>query len=379
MDSNFNTDESGIEHKVLSNKTKSPVRKSQIVDKLDTYKIHDDIRNLLWIGNGIYRNYVRQAPVESGEVSLFESFVSEPSVINTRLAVASVVNRDDVEIPYSPHYEELSKEQRRVYLDFLANPYDPNIGIGYVYLLFYGLERHLLIGNFEDAFKVILKLIPVHKHKSFQESAKRSLLISCLYHKKFNQAKEYFSSLVNEERKKMTVSLFFYCLYLFDEPILPKDIIEKASAFGFSNTNYIKKYPDLFEEVMKNELTNTYGKAYIHIKELTIENRICSIPKINLYLTNISLRKKVIPIPNILGDSLFVERIFGLIQSSHNFIKKDFAEKRKLGIKPEMIIPTKINNNTKKIPTFDIATEQELLHELDCAKTDPIRRYNAND
>jgi hypothetical protein len=37
-------------------------------------------------------------------------------------------------------------------------------------------------------------------------------------------------------------------------PVLPKDIMRMAKTFEFNNTNYIKKYPELFLDCLKNAI-----------------------------------------------------------------------------------------------------------------------------
>ena len=93
----------------------------------------------------------------------------EPSLIYTK---QPVVVPNDVSIverpPFFPTYSGLTPEQKGVYIKLLQNPYDNSVDIGFVFILYYGLERHLLVGDYERAYKVILKLRDVHSNASFQ-------------------------------------------------------------------------------------------------------------------------------------------------------------------------------------------------------------------
>jgi len=89
-------------------------------------------------------------------------------LIYTKLPLAQIDNIEDVERPpYYPNYSQLTPQQKGVYWKLLSNPYDSKFDIGFVFILYYGLERHLLNGNYEKAFRLILKLRDIHTNKSF--------------------------------------------------------------------------------------------------------------------------------------------------------------------------------------------------------------------
>ena len=72
--------------------------------------------------------------------------VSEPALINPSLkASTNNLDREGQTFSYLPSYSQLQPSARGAYLEWLANGRnDPGIGIGYVFLFFYGLERRLL-------------------------------------------------------------------------------------------------------------------------------------------------------------------------------------------------------------------------------------------
>jgi hypothetical protein len=132
-----------------------------IVNYIDRAKIHDDIKDLLWFGDGPFKNYSKDDDYEvlksfkigsiEGEMLYRVSLMAdEPSSIYTDLPVkkpqdVSVIPRP----PYFPKYYQLTPEQRWIYLSLLINPYSSNIDIGYIFIFHVpGLKPPPLGGQF---------------------------------------------------------------------------------------------------------------------------------------------------------------------------------------------------------------------------------------
>lgn len=104
------------------------------------------MKNLLWIADGPKKNYIPKDSDQSIEYKgiciKFSSFSSqEPSLISTNFLLKKVNNPQDIQRPsYFPTYAGLTKEQRGVYWNLLENPYSGEFNIGYVFILYYGLE-----------------------------------------------------------------------------------------------------------------------------------------------------------------------------------------------------------------------------------------------
>ena len=92
--------------------------------------IHDDLRDLIWIADGKYKNY-KQTQEDNNSIDLngFRLTISfmnqeEPSLIYTNQKISLPRKIEDVERPpYYPTYSGLTPEQKWVYLNLLANPY----------------------------------------------------------------------------------------------------------------------------------------------------------------------------------------------------------------------------------------------------------------
>ena len=60
---------------------------------------------------------------------------------------------------------------------------DKEINIGYVFIFYYGLERHLFFGDAESAFDMILRLRQRHKNGSFMSYSSSALVAAHIYQK----------------------------------------------------------------------------------------------------------------------------------------------------------------------------------------------------
>ena len=66
------------------------------------------------------------------------------------------------------------------------NDINEEINIGYVFIYYYGLERNLLIGDFDTAFQEILLLTRIHNNKSFESYSYNALLFSSAFRNRFD-------------------------------------------------------------------------------------------------------------------------------------------------------------------------------------------------
>jgi hypothetical protein len=115
-----------------------------------------------------------------GATSVEGPAIWEPSTIYVRMDIRRPAELTDVtQLDYSPIYARLGPEQRWIYLNWLQDVSRP-IDIGYVFLLYYGLERQLLLDNFEHAFDEILGLRGYHRQRSFLRYSRIGLLSGCI-------------------------------------------------------------------------------------------------------------------------------------------------------------------------------------------------------
>lgn len=214
--------------------------------------VHSDIRDFLWVGDGKSKNYYpaqsnNKKTVSVQGITLTISFGTdeEPSLIYMGLPIADV--RENIERPpYFPTYKGLTPEQRGVYWKLLANPYDNTIDIGYVFILYYGLERYLLTDRYEDVIELILKLRDVHPNKSFQTYTANAVILTCLHRQRADIVQKFMNSLDKEYEFNFSPNLFLLCKYSLGSPLTATEVMRMAKSFEFKKDNYIKKYPDMF-------------------------------------------------------------------------------------------------------------------------------------
>jgi len=365
------------------------IKKGSILDLIDSKSlikknafdylpVHPDILDLLWIADGPMKNY-SQKPIS---VSKFEvngliytltfSGASEPSVIFTNLPIQKV-NDKLVERPsYYPNYRDLTNEQKGVYWSLLADPYNSSIDVGYVFILYYGLERHLLNGEFEKAFNVILKLRDAHSNKSFQSYSGNALVLSCLFHQRPDMAMKFLLSLDKEHELNFSNNLFLMVYFGFKIPIKPKDIIRMSKTFGFENNNYIKKYPKLFNDTMIEILIEKYGKEEIMISDFVSSSDLKKLKteKLNIF-SNISLSDNEINVPIYTDNLKFKKSMYDILELTHEKVKNELPNLRKTNAVTEIIVV----KEPLKLLVFDMKVEEELLIQLRSSKSNLISKH----
>jgi len=343
-------------------------------------KIHDDLRDLIWIADGKYKNYEQsQDNNNSIDINGFRITISfmneeEPSLIYTNQKINPTQRIEDIATPpYYPTYSGLTPEQKWVYLNLLANPYNPAIDIGFVFILYYGLERHLLLGNFEKAIDVLLKLRDVHTNKSFQSYSANAIILSCMYHKRGDLVVKFIQSLDKEYEFAFSDNLFLICYFSFGLPLLPRDILRMAKTFEFNNTNYIKKYPELFLECLKDAIAEKTGAESVDLKQYLSPTEIKGIrTQETRIFANVSLIDKSIPIPLLSENFKLKKEMYNFLEIAHESVKLRLSTMRKSGKQPIQKAPQK---KSEKLIVFDPSKERELLTELSKVGNNPVNRH----
>lgn len=344
----------------------------------DYLPVHLDILDLLWVGDGPKKNYVNK-PVSSSKFevdgivfTMTYSGASEPSAIYPNLPIQKPTDRPVERPPYYPNYRDLTPEQKGVYWSLLADPYNTEIDIGYVFILYYGLERHLMNGNFEKAFDVILKLRDVHTNKSFQSYSGNALVLSCLLHQKPEMALRFLGSLDKDHELSFSNNLFLMTHYGFRIPLKAQDIMRMARTFEFENTNYIKKYPDLFKETLIGILKEKLGQEEVLINEFisSTDHKKLTTEKLRIF-SNISLSDNEISVPVYTEHFKFKKAMYESLEQAHEKVKADLPALKKNGAVKEAELP----KTPVKILEFDKAAEITLLDQLNSNQKDLLSKH----
>ena len=336
--------------------------------------IHPDFRNYIWVGDGKYKNYVplpkkTDSFIVNGKkitITVSLSYEEEPSLIYTSLPIA--LDAHNVERPpYFPTYKGLTPEQRGVYWKFLSNPYDSSFDIGYVFILYYGLERFLLTNQYENVINLIISLRDVHTNKSFQFYTANAIILTCLRYQRPDIVLKFMNSLDKEHESNFSDDLFLLCKHQLNLPLTAHDLMRMAKSFDFKKNTYIKQYPEMFTEVLTEILRNRYGSETVLCSNLISEQEFLSLPQnsVNVFanvsiMVNDSVQDKSIKVPMMTSGQNFRKEVFDLLNATHETVKTQLAEMRKNG-DPAATAIKKVPKAEKKPLIFDQAKEAELI------------------
>lgn len=306
--------------------------------KKNNLYIHPDLIDLIWIGDGKYKNYQNNPeesivyPYEGFKIKVSLFGPDEPSLLYLALPIKEPSYPNKVQRPpYYPFYRELTPEQKWLYWKFLSDPYNPLNDIGYVFIFYYGLERHLLYGNFDSAFELILKLRDVYKNKSFQMYSSSALILSAMLHKRPDYADKFIASLDKEYEFQIQGELYFLCKFGLNMPIDAIDIVRFHKFFSFTNNRYIKNNAELFiNNLKKNILNENGGSEILYAQNYFSKRDVAQLDYVSIpVFANVSIREKEIKIPNISQSSRFTGKIFMLLNKTHEDTKAELAAMRK--------------------------------------------------
>lgn len=123
-------------------------------------------------------------------------------------------DRSGSSMPYWPSYTEIQPKARRAYIEWLAGGRnDPAIGIGYVFLFFYGLERRYLVDGAKaetpEISAEVQRLLGIYgDNNSFRGYAKRFLDVLAILENPANDRPELSADLRNGYEMPMSVRLY---------------------------------------------------------------------------------------------------------------------------------------------------------------------------
>lgn len=304
-------------------------KSTNYINLKNLFNIPDEIFNMLWIKNGEFANYKFKNSFEHNvngiRISISSTMDEEPSLIYTNLPISNSLKTDPMKkIGYFPSYKHLLPEERYVYLKWLENPFNNlNVDIGYVFIFYYGLERHLFLGESEKAFELIYKLNKAYKNSksSFYYYSIDALLSYLLYSKDTKRINKF---LLENEIPNTTVGILVK--FTKGDGLYSKDIISLASEVGFKNKRYIKSEPKLFETILEEKIREYNGNIKISLEDF--KNEI--FPPINMPpMANISLRQREFVIPNIIENYKIKNLFYNLLQETHDEVKSTLKEQRK--------------------------------------------------
>lgn len=343
--------------------------------------LHEDLRGLIWFADGPLQNYTNKkiddSTYEVGGITLTFRMTGdeEPSLIYTKQQIIIPTDITAVDRPpYFPTYSGLTPEQKGVYIKLLQNPYDPNIDIGFVFILYYGLERHLLYGDYEGAYRVILKLRDVHSNRSFQSYSANALALTSMFRKRGEIALDFITSLDKDYEFAFSDNLFLLCYYSFNIPLTAKNIMRMAHTFEFTNSNYIRKFPELFQNTLETEIINKVGDRTMQVRKYVNRTDLSKLRREDTPIfANTSIRDKSFPVPMLSESFKLKKELNILLEKTHETVKHELSKMRKVGA----LQVKKTEAKPRKSPVFNQKEESSLLSALESTGENLVNRHFA--
>ncbi|CDF59186.1 TerB N-terminal domain-containing protein [Thermobrachium celere] len=354
--------------------------KDDIVINNKKFHIPYDVLKLLWFVDGPLKNYNpaqgKTFEVEGIIISFSSPKTVEPSAISIKLPIREVKNKNNVEkLGYYPSYGPnflstgLTPSQRWVYLDWLQN-IEQEIDIGYVFLFYYGLERHLFLGDADSAFEMILRLRKFHKNKSFTYYTTNALIAASIFHKREDWFLKFFNTITDIEDVEVN-DMYLLAKYVLKKGLTAKEIMKISKMVGFNNQRYIKDEKDLFEQELRKILIDTYSCEEMPLDRFKITD---SPREQKVILANYSLddNQRMPEIPSLTQNNIFAETVKMLLEAAHENVKTILKYLRKN--KETNFIVQKIDNTPQKKPD-DVYKKSPIFNEIDVKMFDENVRY----
>lgn len=337
--------------------------------------IPKEIIDLLWFKDGPYQNY-KETKEEKIEVdgftfSISTSFDSKPSLISVKDIIKKPNNMNIDSPGYYPSYSSLNPNQRWIYLDWLKN-IDAEIDISYVFIFYYGLERHLFFGDYTKAWKVINRLRNYHKNNSFRGYSTNALIASCIVH---NRPDLFVDLLENtKDIEDIEISdLYLLAKYKLKGDITAKEIMKLARNVGFKNNRYLKNDALIFKNELINIIMSKYNSDTIKLSDFDLNK---SPKKEIIIIANVSfsLDKRCIKIPALSENKEFKECMYNLLVEAHEQTELKLKELRKSGSYMPVVNKKEV---VKKAPD-KIYNKSILFNQIDTTLFDKNEEYYNN-
>ncbi|MBN2570741.1 MAG: TerB N-terminal domain-containing protein [Ignavibacteriales bacterium] len=279
--------------------------------------------------------------------------IPDPSTIYIYLPITEDYNVPG--LPYWPHYIELTSGQRYNYLCWLKNVEQP-IDMGYVFLYYYGLERQLLIGNFEKAFNEIIKLRNVHFNKSFQKYSENALVHAAIMRNKV----DYLIDLHEKTEISGYSNAMFLLAYNAELDLGEEQLILIFHKAFTTSRKAVKENKPLFVECLINTLNRRYGKPSFSFNNYNI-SKVKTITEARF--ANYSFPKEIqyVEITDFYQCKQLMQDLQSLFEETYSLYKSKKSELKSNKTPEELEIARKKKNESryKKLLKEKLLTQEE--------------------
>ncbi|MBU0477832.1 TerB N-terminal domain-containing protein [bacterium] len=263
------------------------------------------------------------------KVELNNRLSDDPSTIFLKLPIYKPTNPEIIPHPdYFPSYAGLDPQQRWIYLNWLRDISKP-INISYVFIYYYGLERHLLLGDFDHAFDEILFLQKHHENKSFLSYSNIALRYACLLCKRKDKLEQLYQLKPKTPLENFDLLLAHFLGY----NLSVKNIIDISKNISGINRRYINTDPTTFEVALTECLQARYKNIFFPFAS---SYQIKSLPRNQeIIFANYSFPSELRTpcIPNFFSYGPFVNAIRTLLKEAHQktkLLKKSIGKSQQI-------------------------------------------------
>ncbi|KAA0072439.1 hypothetical protein CIW54_28400 [Paraburkholderia sp. T12-10] len=251
---------------------------------------------------------------------------TDPSTIYRALPVSQKIPNEIPKLGYFPTYAGMTPDQRAVYLNWLRDITSP-IDIGYVFVYYYGLERHLIYGDFEAAAQEIILLRKHHDQGSFNTYSSSALIHGCLRRGRADILVELYRDPGFEYFDNSSLLL----LYTQNLSLTPHMLFRLALLLHIPGVTrkYIKDNKGIFRRCIEETLEEEFGSdTYAFAQKYDIR-KVKGVAY--AIFANISLPSEVRApsLPNLLCDKPFQDEFSVFFRRVHEKTKRAKAERKK--------------------------------------------------
>lgn len=239
----------------------------------------------------------------------------DPSTIYSRLPVHEPGTAVDP-LGYYPNYSEMTPEQRGKYLRWLCDTARP-IDIGYVFVYFYGLERHLALGDFDAAFDEILHLREHHHNSSFDSYSESALVHACLMRRRLDKLNELYENPSFDYFDNSNLLILHYSGLNMSVDVL----MQVAGKLFGVNRRYLHSDPDLYREALTGILRDCFDDDEYPLATRFSLDDIEGTPYAIFANFTLPSEIRAPPLPDFFRHEPFIEELGGFFKQVHETVK----------------------------------------------------------
>lgn len=229
-------------------------------------------------------------------------------------------------LPYWPHYISLAPEQRFAYLTWLRDISKP-IDTGFVFLYFYGLERHLIIGDIDRAVEQIIRLRNNHPNKSFQTYSRNSIIHACIMRGRLDLLANIHEKTDVQDFSNAQIIL----AHNFGFGLSADNLIDLFYKLYPKSRKAIKENMDLLLETTEKTLIELYGKSSMSLEDINVSRtRLATEARFCNYTFPDHVR--FVDITDYMSCKSFLKKIdavFNIAYENYKVVNRELKKKQK--------------------------------------------------